>query len=748
MSAENLSANDSQSLFDLANRVVEHTNRHLFLTGKAGTGKTTFLKHIQQHTHKKTVVAAPTGVAAMNAGGMTLHSLFQLPMGAYLADARFDEMQSGAQITNRQTLFRNLRFSTERKQLLQALDLLIIDEVSMLRADMLDAVDAILRYVRRRNSEPFGGVQVLFIGDLFQLPPVLTNEEAPLFYEHYRSPFFFHARVMQEARPLVIELRKVYRQQDERFISLLNAVRNNQMGPQERQLLNDRYFPNHEPEEGVILLTTHNARADQVNYRRLEALRGRTHQFEGVMSGTFNERNVPVDPKLMLKVGAQIMFVKNDVGEVRRYYNGLIGTISHIGEDDDIWVQLPEKDSKPLKLELHTWKNVRYKYNEDKESIDEEELGSYQQFPIRLAWAITIHKSQGLSFDKAVVDAGASFTAGQVYVALSRLRSLEGLILHTQIAQQGIQMPEEILEFYRQQMNDSELNLLVESEQRQALLYKLQRWFSMNDLLRDWDEHEKKWEGKNDQKRKDAIIWWSDCRLALLQLQETGRKFSQQLDVLFRGPSAQLAARVLAAEDWFRKELMSKVCDSFALNYAANLKQKTTKKLLEEWKSLEAPLQHCLRGWRQAVALTDQLAQGKTVNEINLDLPLDPLLTNSVGKPEAPGKPEKVDTFQCTLSMFQEGKTIAEIAAERGLVNSTIEGHLVKAVEKGQLSITELFSEEQISIVRVEWEKAGIESSAKVVFDALGGAMGYHIIHAVKAQMQTAMGNQQPAISS
>lgn len=729
MSAEQEPVVDPQSLFDLATRVVEHTNRHLFLTGKAGTGKTTFLKHITNNTRKKVVVAAPTGVAAMNAGGMTLHSLFGLPMGAYLADARFDEIDGSGLIVNRQTLFQNMRLTSERRSLLQAIELLIIDEVSMLRADILDAIDAILRQVRRRRHEPFGGVQVLLIGDLYQLPPIVTQDEARLYAQYYKSAFFFHSNVMEAVKPLVIELNKVYRQQDQRFVDLLNAVRNNEMGPREHELLRSRYQPGTEAAEGVILLTTHNYRADYENTRRLDALPGSAQSFDGAVTGTFNEKALPVDQKLWLKVGAQIMFIKNDIGDSRRYYNGLICKVTHIGEEGDIWVQPPAENSVPLKLEAHTWKNIRYKFNVAKESIEEEVLGSYSQLPIRLAWAITIHKSQGLSFDRAIVDAGQAFTSGQVYVALSRLRSLEGLILHTQISPNGFDIPTEILDFYRRQLPDSELRRVIEGAQYEALLLRLQRWFSFENLLQNWEEQEEKWINKPDQKRKSAANWLREKRLLLFELDSTGQKFQKELNVLFNGALSQLAVRVSAAEVWFRKEFHRQIVAPYVAEHNQFKLQNATAKFIQEWESLEAGIQECIRGWKVASAYTAQLAQGKTMNEIQVDIPVEALIKKTP-------KGVKVDTYQVSLDMFNKGMSPAEIALARGMSPSTIDGHMLHFIENGKLKPADFFSAEQIASVQSEWEKQGLETSATPIQQTLGDDYSFFMIRSVKAYMK------------
>jgi hypothetical protein len=449
---------NSNSVFTLAAEFINTTSRSVFLTGKAGTGKTTFLKYICDHTHKNFVVAAPTGVAAINAGGMTLHSLFQLPFGIYLPGYRTEE--SNVPITNRNTLFKNLRLSNSKRDLLQELDLLIIDEVSMVRCDMLDAVDAILKMVRR-NHRPFGGVQVLFIGDLYQLSPVAGNEEWGILKEHYESPFFFHSKAVQQSPPLSIELTKIYRQSEQKFISLLNNIRNNEVTEEDFSVLNSRR-DSIDIIEGYVTLTTHNHKADTINERELKKLEAEPFQFAAIVQDDFPERNFPTESTLMLKKGARIMFIKNDSSEEKRYYNGKLATIVELDEDT-VTVQFDEGTIFDLTKE--TWRNIRYKYNSEEDEIEEEELGAFTQFPIRLAWAITIHKSQGLTFEKAIIDAGSSFAAGQVYVALSRCTSLDGLILHTPITAKQISTDPIVVQYSQRLQSEKQL----EQELQQAV---------------------------------------------------------------------------------------------------------------------------------------------------------------------------------------------------------------------------------------------------------------------------------------
>jgi hypothetical protein len=412
--------------FQLAWELVEYTNRHVFLTGKAGTGKTTFLRHLKQHTHKNIAIAAPTGVAAINAGGTTLHSLLQLPFGPFVP-ASITHSSAGA--LDRHTLLTKIKMSSRRRKVIQELDLLVIDEISMVRADLLDMIDLVLRHFRKAYHEPFGGVQMLYIGDMFQLPPVASQADWDILQSHYRSVYFFDSKVVAQKPPLYIELTKVYRQSDQQFIDVLNEVRNNQLSDAGLALLQSRYKPGFVPrrEDNYITLTTHNYKADRINAEELESIRNPVHLFEATVNNDFPETAYPAERELKLKVGAQVMFLKNDLETPRRYFNGKIGTVKHISEEG-ILVHCPG-DEHSIKVPRETWRNLRYRYDEQAKSVEEEELGTFSQFPLRLAWAITIHKSQGLTFEKAIIDAGGAFAPGQVYVALSRCTTLQGMVL-------------------------------------------------------------------------------------------------------------------------------------------------------------------------------------------------------------------------------------------------------------------------------------------------------------------------------
>ena len=410
---------------DLALNFIENTDRNVFLTGKAGTGKTTFLHQVKSSSLKRMVVVAPTGVAAINAKGVTIHSFFQLPFGPILPNTQSpytDRIQR--------------KFSRTKIDIIKSLDLVIIDEISMVRADVLDGIDEVLRRYKDR-TKVFGGAQVLMIGDLQQLAPVIRPEEWQLLKAHYTNAYFFSSKAYQLANPISIELKHIYRQQNEVFINILNEVRNDCLSPESIALLNANYQPDFESQkgDGYITLTTHNKKADHINQSQLDQLDSASHVYTAEIYNNFQEKNFPNDEHLQLKVGAQVMFIKNDSAFEKRYYNGKIGVIIAL-EDDQVTVKCGEDDI--IYVDVETWENIKYSIDKDTQEITEVLEGSYTQIPLRLAWAITIHKSQGLTFDKAIIDAEDAFAHGQTYVALSRCKTLEGMILKTPIQSKSI----------------------------------------------------------------------------------------------------------------------------------------------------------------------------------------------------------------------------------------------------------------------------------------------------------------------
>jgi hypothetical protein len=469
--------------FDLAYRFVTETNLNIFLTGKAGTGKTTFLKYLRENSYKKMVVAAPTGVAAINAGGVTLHSLFQLPFAPYVPAK--DPAGNGM---NAHSLLSQIRYNREKLILFRTLELLVIDEASMVASHTVDAIDTLLRSVRRRHELPFGGVQLLFIGDLHQLPPVVKNQDWSFLKNYYPSVFFFDSLVLRENIPVMVELKEIFRQRDDSFIQVLNEIRHNDLTEKSLEMLNARMKKDFSPadDEGYITLTTHNQQADEINKMKLNGLGSKSFTYKAEVYGNFSENAFPADPSLDLKEGAQVMFLKNDV-EGKKYFNGKIGTVTGLSASS-IQVRCKGED-KTIDVKKHEWKNMNYSLNPDTREITEEELGSFFQYPLRLAWAITIHKSQGLTFEKLIIDSEKAFATGQVYVALSRCTSLEGLVLTSPVNRRFLGADTNLKTW--QEKNNDEKNLhgrFTESRQQfmlQELLsvFAWEKWkYAMNEL--------------------------------------------------------------------------------------------------------------------------------------------------------------------------------------------------------------------------------------------------------------------------
>ncbi|ETZ21869.1 ATP-dependent RecD-like DNA helicase [Pedobacter sp. V48] len=465
----------SNSIFDRVLSFIDYTNQNIFLTGKAGTGKTTLLKRIKETSSKKMAVVAPTGVAAMNAKGTTINSFFQLPPGSFFpGDISLENLQSG--ILSIQSMVSDLSYTRDKTNLFNELELLVIDEVSMVRCDLLDVIDAILRSVRK-NTMPFGGVQLLLIGDLYQLPPVTKREDWAFLSRAYPSPYFFDALVVRRNPLLQIELTTVFRQTEPEFINILNDIRNNQISESSLNLLNKRYDPQFSSTDDLnpIIITSHNAEANTINKEKLDELTGEEYTFEGEVSGEFRDLGLQAEQTLKLKEGAQIMFIKNDTGDNRKFYNGKIGKVKSV-KDGEIYICFPHEDD--LLLEKSSWQSFEYKADPE-QAIVQQQVGEFSQYPIKLAWAVTIHKSQGLTFDNAIIDAGKSFVAGQVYVALSRVRTLNGLVLKSKISTESLRSNTEVIN-YMKPANEDDLAHILIAEQERFILQVVLNHFSLN----------------------------------------------------------------------------------------------------------------------------------------------------------------------------------------------------------------------------------------------------------------------------
>jgi GTPase SAR1 family protein len=723
----------NNTIFQKAIAFVNQTSKHLFLTGKAGTGKTTFLKYIRDNSFKKMAVVAPTGVAAINAGGVTIHSFFQLPFGPFIPTQKNNWEIFNGKVNNQHSLFKNLRLNRAKIDLLRELDLLVIDEVSMVRADMLDAVDAILRHVRRQPLMPFGGVQMLYIGDLFQLPPVVRNEEWEILKEYYDSPFFFNAQAVKYAPPVYIELKKIYRQNDSIFIQILNNIRNNICTKEDLQKLHEHYKPEFAPakEENFIVLTSHNEKADLINRRELQKLQGKAYSYKAEISGEFYDRSFPAEEVLNLKVGAQIMFIKNDKGEFRRFFNGKIGVVKNIFEDK-IYIYFPN-ETDTLVLEKETWQNIKYNYNKNSDKIEEEELGTFRQYPIRLAWAITIHKSQGLTFDKAIIDAGASFAPGQVYVALSRLTSLQGLVLHSRIHPNCISTDARVLEFVNSEESEEQLENILKEEQQNFVKQSLLKGFSWQKVDDALEAHKENILGRDLPKKEGSLFWIESLQKSLEEINEVSKKFIRQLEQLYIGEGyQQLHERTKAAVDYFSKAVDEQLVASIDKHFEGIKKEKKVKRYLNE----VAELKKVVLRQKQVLHHTLQLAEGLMKADKDLILQAEkihqPIKIDLAAEEEAikrNARLPKGETAKLSLQLYKEGKTISQIAAERNLTYNTIEGHLSEFILSGEVAVHELIQPAKLETV-LEILKAEKISNSGILKSKLPNDFSYGEIRA------------------
>lgn len=569
---------EKNAQWELAHHFLCDTGMNIFLTGKAGTGKTTFLRNLKSISPKRMIVVAPTGVAAINAGGVTIHSFFQLPFGPYIAGAVEGEQKVQGRFSH--------GFSREKIDIIKSLDLLVMDEISMVRADLLDAVNDILCRYRDRNR-PFGGVQLLLIGDLQQLAPVVKEEEWELLKEHYASPFFFSSLALQRTSYVSIELTHVYRQADETFIHLLNKIRDNRLDPDTLRMLNSRYIPDFSPDkqEGYIVLTTHNAQAQLINIRKLEEIREKAYTFAAEIKGDFPAYSFPTEERLMLKKGAQVMFVKNDSSPEKRYYNGKIGQISEISAGR-ITVRC-KGEEEPIQVSPEEWTNTKYTIDPETKEIHERVEGTFAQYPLKTAWAITIHKSQGLTFEKAVIDAGAAFTHGQVYVALSRCKTLEGVVLRSPLKSTAVIRDRMVQDFIAQVEQHQPGKEELETEKRNYFVQLVTELFDFHLLWKRlqrivWIFKEHLWKLYPDQVERYRLLREEGyCRLV-----EVGERFKVQLQRLTEGSreceqDEEIQERVRKGAGYFKEET-EKLVKRMQEEVFPEVDNKEVRKMLEE----------------------------------------------------------------------------------------------------------------------------------------------------------------------
>ena len=791
----------SNIFFQLAADLVNQSSRNIFLTGKAGTGKTTFLKYIRDNCPKQMAIVAPTGVAAINAGGVTIHSFFQIPPGIFLPTLQrtgFATSTSNTEVHNRHSLPARLRFNHDKRKMLQQLELLIIDEISMVRCDLLDAIDTVLRHIRKRHHERFGGVQVLFIGDMFQLPPVVKETDWRHLSEFYNSAYFFDSQVIKEEQPLYIEFDKIYRQSEEKFIRVLNQVRNNELDEDGLHILESRYNPSvrRKKDDGYIILTTHNEQARNINVSQLQQLNTAAVQYDAQVKDDFPENAYPADETLYLKVGAQVMFIKNDIADRgKRYFNGKIGVVTKL-EEDAVFVQC---DDTEIKVEREKWDNIRYTLDKTSQTLKEDVLGSFTQFPLRLAWAITIHKSQGLTFDKVIIDAGEAFAPGQVYVALSRCTSLDGLVLKSKIKTGSLLTDPKIIQFARnssssvqlqnelaQAKKEYQLRILVDTFNYAAVIntavslkeYVLENAASFNGGAAEWVE---KLLDQLNPLQETAVKFHSWLQGQFLQteppeenkaLQERAARaaahfnnesdsvtsFLQQPDIitdskqhakecneLLKDVFAGLAAKKhllggfsgkIDIDAWHQRR-KNFILPAFPVNvYAGASAQKTDsphpalymqlkkqrdafceKKDLpiymvansQTLDEMARYLPQSLEELKKIIGMGEAKIRqyGKSFLDIILEYCHEHDLSSHIAektpkrerKPKTGTAKKKGDSNAESFRLFKEGKTIAEIAKERGLAVSTIEGHLCQFIRSGGINIEEVIGKEKAEMI-------------------------------------------------
>ena len=695
--------------------LVNQTNRNIFLTGKAGTGKTTLLHKIINTCYKNTVVVAPTGIAALNAGGVTIHSMFQLPFASFLPTLSNPPIVNEfLRFENRFSLRKHFQMHKNKQQVIRNMELLIVDEVSMLRADVLDAMDYMLQFIRK-DKRPFGGVQVLFIGDLLQLPPVVKQEEWEVLKHYYKGMYFFQSEVITQNPLLYVELETIYRQTDKLFISILNHLRENQLTSEDIKQL-EKYVQPDFPKKHLkdyITLTTHNAKADAMNQREMSKLTSPLFSYEADIVDDFPEYLYPIEKVIQLKEGARVMFIKNDISGEHLFFNGKMGTVVSLSEGE-ITVKLD--GGRVINVERYEWENVRYKLNETTKDIEEERLGSFTQYPLRLAWAITIHKSQGLTFEKAILDLASVFASGQAYVAFSRLRSLDGLILLSSVSANGINNNGEVIGYAENKASEKEVQTACYTGKTEFLQENILNTFQWNTLLEEWVLHRNSYSGEIGNKNlyKD---WASQQLVRVQELVTVSEKFIKQLKTLFNNATdvQHIFERVTKGITYFTP-LLEQLWYEVLLVEGKIANQKKVKQFFTELKELDNSLSEALKKLfrlEQMVQLaqSDQPFDKEKIHSAKLETlyteltgKINNILKNEklfigeypLSKDDKPKK-EKRSTYDITLQLWKEGKTVAEIAKERTLSQATIYSHIAKCIEQDKIAITEVLSEKTIN---------------------------------------------------
>ena len=742
-------------------RFINQTQRSVFLTGKAGTGKTTLLREIIETTHKNTVVVAPTGIAALNAGGVTIHSLFQLPFGGFLPDNSAPDFSESTKFESKATLRRHFKMSGLKKSVIRNMELLIIDEVSMLRADLLDAMDFMMQTVRKKNS-PFGGVQVLFIGDLLQLPPVIRDDEWRTLKNYYKGKFFFHSQVVQQNPPLYIELDKIFRQTDDAFISVLNNLRNNQISKEDIGTLNQYVQPNFDlkANKGYITLTTHNAKADTMNTEALESLEGKEWLYSPEITGDFPDKIYPVDEVLRLKEGAQIMFVKNDLSFDKKYFNGKMGVIKSLSTKE-ILVHFPE-ENKTIEVEKYEWQNIRYKVNDTTKEIEEEVLGTFVHYPIKLAWAITVHKSQGLTFDKAALDVSQVFLPGQAYVALSRLRSLKGLILLSPLQMNGISNDQDVMDYSLNKASETHLENALHFETKNFIHQYLVQTFEWADLAQEWRNHQYSYNDKSEVSSKAKYSYWAKEQTERIEkVVEPAKKFIQQLNALFRQETVDLnhiSERIQAAYTYFMDPMDELVFEIlWKLEEVKRLKK--AKAYFDELVLLEELQTKAVLRLMKAKLLIETVVSGETISKEKLTSPeIKMYVSRKVAAIQATFKKVNVNlieddldeerylpkkktksstkktTVEETYDLWKQNNSIAEIASIRMLTKQTIYGHFVRLIQTEMVAIEDLIPSDKLDQLAAAFEGYK-EESLNALMEKYGDTFSWEEARMFKASL-------------